>query len=495
MKRVLMIFISLFITSYSLNAQTNTFVNSIINEVSIDSLNKFVRILSGEQSVTLNGTEVTILSRNANYETNDIAADYIQMKLESYGFTVTNQLFNSEGRNVIAEKMGINSPFKYYMICAHYDSMPSSTFSPGADDNASGTAAVIEAARLLKDYNLASSVIFALWDEEEYGLIGSNYYAQQASLISKNISGVINLDMIAWDENDDGDFDIHIRDYGNTYDIADKVVEVNTLYSIGLNPNKRFNGATASDHASFWSYDYGAVLLIEDYYGNDFNNYYHTQSDQIEEFNFDYFEKMSKVAIGTLASLTEVLSPLPVELTAFNAEMISNYVELNWETASELNNRGFEIERSVEKNRWDIIGFVEGNSTTSESNRYYFIDNLPLEGKNYYRLKQIDMDGTFSYSSVVEVEYIPAYKYALQQNYPNPFNPSTNINYSLASDEYISLKVYDMLGREVRSLVDEYQSKGTYKVVFDSQNLPSGFYIYKLQTGSFAQTRKMMLLR
>ncbi len=300
MKKLLpIIIISLLIfqnTSYS----QSPVVQSIINQTNLDSLIFFVEELSGEVQTIIGGSPYTIVSRNKYQPSNDKAADYIEQKLEYYGLDVYNQSFSSSGRNVYGVLPGTEFPNQSWMICAHYDDMPSGSVAPGADDNASGTAAVLEAARILSQESFPYSIIFALWDEEEQGLVGSNYYANLASSNGDSILGVINLDMIAWDSDNDDIAEIHTRSVGNSYDIKDKMVEVNSVYNIDLNIQIDDPGTTASDHASFWSNGFGAILLIEDW--QDFNAYYHTTNDLVVHYNQPYYHLMSKLAIGTLAT-------------------------------------------------------------------------------------------------------------------------------------------------------------------------------------------------
>jgi|WetSurMetagenome_2_1015567.scaffolds.fasta_scaffold01847_5 hypothetical protein len=200
-------------------------------------------------------------------------------------------------------------------------------------------------------------------------------------------------------------------------------------------------------------------------------------------------------------------SIVPVELVSFTASVSNDSVLLNWITATELNNSGFQIERSKRQEAssegWEVIGFVNGNGTTSESNSYSFSDNDLFTGKYSYRLKQIDFDGSFTYSNEVEVDLSLSISFTLAQNYPNPFNPTTKIKYSIPSviasetkqTVQTILKVYDVLGNEVAMLVNENQSVGNYEVNFDAKNLSSGIYFCKLQSGSFNQSIKMILLK
>ncbi|MBE0572645.1 MAG: M28 family peptidase [Ignavibacteriaceae bacterium] len=497
MKNFLQVFIVM-LTLQSIGFTQVPVIQTIINQTNLDSLTKFVRELSGEDQTIINGTPYTIVSRRWNHAGNDMAANYIQQKLESYGLPTYNQPFGTGGgRNVYAVQVGTQYPNKKYIICAHYDDFTySGTVVPGADDNASGTAAVIEAARIFKNYDSKYTIIYALWDEEERGLYGSDYYAQQAYNAGDSIMGVINMDMIAYDSNSDSKAEIHTRPIANSIALKDKMLETNTLYNTGLTLSTINPGATYSDHASFWNRNYGAILLIE--LDGDFNAYYHTANDRIQYFNMPYFLKMSKLSLGVTAALAELTDIVPVELLAFNASVNGSEVQLIWSTASELNNMGFEIERSIDnQDNFVTIGFVDGKGSSSEINYYSFTDHPQVSGVNqlYYRLKQVDFDGSFSYSDVVNVSYDVPAEFVLSQNYPNPFNPSTKINYFVPQESFVSVKVYDFLGREVMTLVNETRAVGSYEIVFDASSLPSGTYFYTLIGENYSFTKKMILIK
>ena len=211
-------------------------------------------------------------------------------------------------------------------------------------------------------------------------------------------------------------------------------------------------------------------------------------------------------------------SGTPVELVSFNANVSGNDVYLNWMTASEINNYGFEIERRKqllntyeissgqdfkggEIDDWEKIGFLKGKGTRTEIQNYHFKEIGLLSGIYSYRLKQIDYNGTFKYSDVIEINVGIPSKFSLEQNYPNPFNPVTKIKFSvpqIASDfsaSKVTLKVYDLLGREIAILVNEEKQAGTYEVKFNASNLSSGTYFYRLQAGDFVETRKLSLLK
>jgi len=204
----------------------------------------------------------------------------------------------------------------------------------------------------------------------------------------------------------------------------------------------------------------------------------------------------------TNSPLSSTIVPLPVELSSFSAVQISNLVTLNWTTATEVNNYGFEIQRSEVSSQksalsnWEKIGFVNGNGNSNSPKYYSFTDNSILSSGNYsYRLKQIDNDGSFEYSDVVEVLYTAPVQFSLKQNYPNPFNPVTTISYSLPEKAQVRLIVFDVLGREVATLVNKQQESGVYNVKFDASNLNSGIYFYQLKAGNFSEVKKLSLLK
>lgn len=297
-----LVFTLMVITFIPLSAYAQATVQNIVSQVNQDTLMKFIRQLSGVDAVTINGQPYTIVSRHKSNPSNDQAGNFIQETLQRYGITTTQQSFSTTGKNIIGVKTGTQFPNQKYIICAHFDDMPSGTTAPGADDNGSGTAAVMEAARIMSQYNFPYTIIFALWDEEEQGLIGSAYYANQAAIAGDSILGVINMDMIAYDSNNDNVANLHVRaSAANSLELYNKMVELNSSLGLGIVPVRPATPTTASDHASFWNKGYSAILLIEDD-NNDFNAYYHTTNDKLQYFNQPYFHKMAKLAIATFAN-------------------------------------------------------------------------------------------------------------------------------------------------------------------------------------------------
>jgi hypothetical protein len=188
---------------------------------------------------------------------------------------------------------------------------------------------------------------------------------------------------------------------------------------------------------------------------------------------------------------------IPVELTSFTAAANNNDVVLSWATATEKNNQGFEIQRN-NGNGFTTVGFVRGNGTTTQPQSYTFVDKNLNSGVYSYRLKQIDLDGTADFSKTVEVEILNPKEFALNQNFPNPFNPSTKINFSLAVDSKVSLKVFNVLGQEVSTLLNGNLSAGNHEINFNAAGMNTGVYFYKLEAAgidgtNFNSVRKMIL--
>ena len=193
---------------------------------------------------------------------------------------------------------------------------------------------------------------------------------------------------------------------------------------------------------------------------------------------------------------------VPVELNSFTASANGKEVTLNWSTATELNNQGFEVQRKFGSNDFVTIGSVKGHGTTTSPNNYTYIDKLLTSGKYFYRLKQTDFSGKFEYSQTVEVDWSPFTTYKLEQNYPNPFNPTTTIGFGITERGNVKLSVLNILGEEIKILLNEEKDAGYYSIDFNGNDLSSGVYFYRIQavpsssSGQvFIDTKKMLLLK
>jgi hypothetical protein len=207
----------------------------------------------------------------------------------------------------------------------------------------------------------------------------------------------------------------------------------------------------------------------------------------------DDIDRDARHAITPYMGGDESLFPIPVQLTAFTAAQKGSNVILNWTTATELNNAGFEVEKSSNGVVFNKVGFVKGNGTSTDITVYSYTD-IGAAGISYYRLKMIDFDGSYEYSDLVEVSFI-INDYLLEQNYPNPFNPSTVISYTIPSDSYVRLAIYNTLGEEVALLVNSEMKTGSYNINFSGERLASGFYFYKIEAGAFVSVKKMLLIK
>lgn len=187
---------------------------------------------------------------------------------------------------------------------------------------------------------------------------------------------------------------------------------------------------------------------------------------------------------------------IPVELASFTAVTQYNQVDLRWITATEINNAGFEVQRKAENGAFEKIAYVEGKGTTTEITPYTYTDVVDQAGVYYYRLKQVDYDGTYEYSHLVKVNVTSVPNtYSLEQNFPNPFNPATVINYTIAEAGMVTLSVYNTIGEKVGELVNQVQQAGPHQVEFDASSLASGTYVYTLNINGYTITKKMLLMK
>jgi hypothetical protein len=311
----------------------------------------------------------------------------------------------------------------------------------------------------------------------------TNYYCR---IFLKSATGGFNVGVSKSNENAAGAM------YGPT------ALALNTTYLIVA--KYQFVPGDSNDVISVWTFANGTLPATEPSTGEVMNYSTNLKADN------------GSIGIVTLRQGTSTSAPtltidgirvqkswvgtiVPVELTSFSAAPSNGGIRLSWNTATELNNLGFNIDRSTDKSQWSTIGFVSGHQTTSSANNYSFVDKaVSLAGKYYYRLKQVDNNGIFKYSHIVETE-LPPVSFALNQNYPNPFNPSTVISYSLPQASNVKLTVYNALGQPVSILENGFKSAGTYKISFNASQLSTGAYFYKIEAGQFSQIRKMLLVK
>lgn len=290
-------------------------IEEMIAQVNSATVSLYDGNLSGENEVTIGAQPYTINTRYSySGEPVQKATQFVYEHFQNLGLDVEYHDYNWSGnnwRNVVATKPGLTDPDDIYIICAHVDSRAEThqtalTNAPGADDNASGTTAVMIAADILSQYAFDYTIRFVAFTGEEQGLIGSHYYAQDAYYEGDNIVGVLNLDMIAYDSDADSVIELHAGTGAGSIAIASLFTDVVDTYDIDLVPQIITYGATdRSDHASFWGHDYDAILAIEDW--QDFTPYYHTTNDQLSTLNIPYFTEFVKASVGTIASMSGLL--------------------------------------------------------------------------------------------------------------------------------------------------------------------------------------------
>jgi hypothetical protein len=255
--------------------------------------------------------------------------------------------------------------------------------------------------------------------------------------------------------------------------------------------------SNSKDGGSTWSTNERLSDYFDPHVGwpqqNKMGDYFHMVSDSnganlawAATFNNEQDVYYSYIADTTI---------IPVDLVSFSASIVAKTITLVWSTATELNNYGFEIQRSTEGTEFYSVGFVNGYGTTTKQQNYSYSDKNLEDGKYYYRLKQIDYNGSYEYSDIIEVEYRAFDSYLLEQNYPNPFNPTTTIGFGLQEKSNIKITILNAIGEEVAVVLNEEIEPGYHHVEFNAINLPSGVYFYQLKAGSFVETKKMLLLK
>lgn len=312
MKKTGLFMILILSIKMNVSAQNPMIVN-LLNDVRLDSLTNFVEQLTGEKSVTINGVTDTIKSRHYLNTGNEKAFQFMKNEFIRFGYQIDSMQFNGTGKNLFAIKTGYKYPNRKFILGAHYDNLPTDSIAPGADDNASGSSTVLEAGRVFANYNFPYTIVFALWDEEELGLLGSNAYVPTISSSSDTLIAYINADMLGWDGNNDSIADINMRNVANSSMLSDIAVQCNTIYDIQLNLHVVVQEANSSDYAPFWNNGYTAIGIDEEYH-SDFNPYWHNVADSLAQFNLSFYQKCSKLIYATLANCAlDTLSSLGIQ--------------------------------------------------------------------------------------------------------------------------------------------------------------------------------------
>ena len=274
-------------------------VQSAINLITNETVTVLTKEITGETEVTIGGTSFTIETRYAYTNSNKKARQYIKEKLSSYGLETRYDNFSSTGANVIGKKTGTKYPNQYYIVCCHLDDMPptsTSTIAPGADDNGSGMVGMLEAGRIMSSYSFDYTVMFIAFDEEEIDILGSGAYATDAYNRGDSILGVVNLDMIAYDKNNDGKFEILTN--ANTESFANDYIATVRLYATDLSPVKDVTEKGSSDHVPFNRKGYRAFHIFED--SKEENPNMHTKDDNFGNCNMTYLKNITRTVTAFL---------------------------------------------------------------------------------------------------------------------------------------------------------------------------------------------------
>lgn len=517
MKTIYTVVILLFLFSVNIFSQVgySPRIDSISNLVTTETLSNLNRELSGDIPTVIGGVPYTILSRHSNSVHNPKAAQFIFERFQSYGLSARYMNYRTNGSNVIATKIGTKYPNQIYIICGHYDNMPSGSLAPGADDNASGTCAVMEAARLLAPFSFDYTLMFVAFDEEEQGLIGSRAFADSCYNRGDSIKGVLNFDMIAWDSNND--YKMNIFTNSASYNFSATARYAFNIYQPILDITFSVGNMSSSDHYYFWQRGYNAFCGIE--LMTDFHPYYHTINDNFANVKMPYFLRFTKAALAALMTFgwdyrmslihtplmaTGDTGPRTASVVITSPHQIKKlvngprlYYRINSGSFSSLN---------YSYNNQDTFRFTIPGQNPGTIVEYYFaaqdslanfVGTLPLGGKG------LNPPGTIAPPTLIQYSVLtgiasnnePA-EFSLSQNYPNPFNPLTNIKFSVASNSHVRIIVNDLLGREVVELVNHSYSAGTHNAVFDGKNYPSGIYFYSMYLdGQFLDTKKMIFIK
>lgn len=370
-------------------------VQILLSDFSLDSVLTNVKKLSGELPITINGNSIFISSRLYNNIGNEQTFQWTKAKFLDYGLEIDSMVFSSNGKNLFGIKYGNVFPDRLCILGAHYDNIPTGAVAPGADDNASGTAAVIEVARILSNYQFPNTIIFALWDEEELGLIGSTAFANQFNSSKDSLLGYINLDMIAWDSDNDMSTHIQVRPVSNSSSLSELAKSCNTLYNIGLNVKIIDPGSPNTDHYPFWQNDLTAIGISEEYQG-DFNWYWHTVNDILGNTNLEYFTKNARLALVSFSTLVynksgnqtteEIINnavtyPNPVEtmLEIQFQQAVTQKIEL------EICNIYGEVLKSNSFNNIDVIDLDFSNYSSGT----YFIHLFTKDNSKIFKIQKI----------------------------------------------------------------------------------------------------------
>jgi hypothetical protein len=517
MKAITTAIVVLFVFSMNIYSQVgySPRIDSISNLVTLQTLSKLNRELCGDTSTIIGGVPYTIVSRHSNSVHNPKAAQFIYERFQSYGLTARYMNYRTNGQNVIATKIGTKYPNQYYIICGHYDNMPSGSLAPGADDNASGTCAVMEAARLLAPFSFDYTLVFVAFDEEEQGLIGSRAYADSSYNRGDSIKGVLNFDMIAWDSNND--YKMNMYSNSASYNFSMLAHYSFNVYQPVMQITFSVGNMSSSDHYYFWQRGYNAFCGIE--LMSDFHPYYHTVNDNFANVKMPYFLKFTQASLAALMTFgwNYTMSFIHTPITGSSdtgprnaSVVITSPYKLKKITYGprlyyRVNGGSFNI-LNYNYSNLDTFRFTIPGQSQGANVQYYFaaqdslgnfVGTYPLGGRGLFPPGTVAPATLLQYTVLTGISSNnePA-EFSLSQNYPNPFNPMSSIEFNLPKSANVKIMVNDLLGREVVELTNLNYSAGKHTVSFDGKNFSSGIYFYTMYLdGAKFETKKMMLIK
>ncbi|MGQ9706322.1 MAG: M28 family peptidase [bacterium] len=440
------------------------------------------------------------------------ACEYVKEVYESFGYNTYLDYFDliSQGfypcNNVVAEKIGEQDPTKIFILCGHLDSTASGNpyeLAPGGDDNASGSSAAMEGARVMSNYNFKYTIRFLNFGAEEQGLVGSRYYAKSASENKENIAGVVNLDMVLYAP--PGSVAVWVPYNSNSQWLAEFFKTASNTYVPDLNVEIEYNPNTNySDHASFWSYGYPAILEIEKAVWT--NPYYHKTSDRLENYlvYFPFGTNAIKSAIATIASLAEPIGGSDITLEYFTARSDEDGVVLSWDITDKT--RGaFNIYKLQEE--YTTIGGLEyGYLNTKIEGVWVRLNDHPIEGKgpyiyidttakegamSKYRLCAVE-DGIESVLSTTSITYRYYEPLSIVSVYPMPCYKEATISVKGADENSISYRVYDISGRLVSEGSGEISDS---RVSIKLPGLSNSVYLLEITSGDERAVARIVSMR
>jgi hypothetical protein len=444
------------------------------------------------------------VTRNARTTGYYDACLYAKSVYESYGLGAELDEFDAEpwyGEaftcwNVVAEKPGVKNPETIYIICGHLDSTAGhpdlpETAAPGADDNASASAAALEAARVMQGYDFNNTIRYINFGAEEQGLCGSFDYAYGAYMDDEDIQGVVNLDMVLYAPY--GYETLYVPYNYESQALAEYFEAAAGMYVPDLNVDTDYAPDSGySDHYSFWYYGFPAILGEETAVW--YNPYYHTTQDILVNYEgyFPFGTNAVRAAIATVASLAEPVSYTDIRVNGFAAEAVKGGIKLSWSAAGSYS--GFNLYRSETSTRTDARDRLNGELITGTAPYVYLDVDVAANTSYRYWLEAIDVNGLSETYGPVECTWrgsLP-FAYNLYPSRPNPSNGTAVVAFDLPETADVTLVVYDVSGRKVATALSGRLEAGEHEAVV--KGLAPGVYVYRLDAGVFSAAKKMVVV-